>query len=101
MKTCNHCPGELVSHDGMRHCPECGCYFVGRHGELAPDHTPCREALRAQVAIAGQEWAPEGDPVATIETIAPEPEPEPIPEPEPTAPDPEPKPEPATTKGKK
>lgn len=53
--TCNHCPGELMAHDGMQHCEACGCYFA-RRGVLAGDHTPCRIALRQQIHIDGQPW---------------------------------------------
>lgn len=54
---CNHCAGKLERHDGMQHCLECGCYFVSRTGELAADHTPCREAQRRQLPISGQSWS--------------------------------------------
>jgi hypothetical protein len=57
MKTCNHCSGQLEKHDGMLHCLECGCYFVGKDGQLAPDHSACRLALQMQIPVAGATWA--------------------------------------------
>lgn len=40
---CGHCPVELLEHDGLLHCPACGCYFAVTGG-LDPNHTACRAA---------------------------------------------------------
>lgn len=46
-----HCGEKLTKHGELRHCETCGCYYL-ESGELAPDHTACRDAYRAEIPIA-------------------------------------------------
>jgi hypothetical protein len=55
LRTCPHCKGELVAHEGTKdgyyHCNDCGC-CLSADGELRDGHPACRPIVQAEAATA-------------------------------------------------
>lgn len=63
-----HCGTPLTPHDGLGHCAACGCYYRGK--SLDPNHTPCRDAERAEAPKAAPE-SPSPPAAAEARTVDP------------------------------